>query len=348
MQRMEIRGQHIAPTYLNRNVPRLQILCGSRAKPEMAIEVLKLTGVKHEDIARGKDIGRVRIATGDYRSKLFPSAGKTRILVGETEMGQDAVDITQREYLRASDASRREPTIQIRDGTAGGNNDQYLVKPVLGLGDIVISKGNIGSSGAIEQALGYFRMVVIPSLLRGENPFRTGNGPTSLLQLNQRLELAAFIDGMRKFAAGWESLGGKFTEDGRFLMIQNSPAVVEALEYSAKKLGYPYYAANTFSKESLYGEDASGVMFQLREKYQVFASEMEQLQNAFIAAYAKLKYGVNVLTGMIVESIGAVPGPGFPDRNDKKQMKLQEKGEGDTLVIAAEALVYLSKMKPPE
>jgi len=340
---IEIRGQHIAPVYLERKIPRLQILCGSRLKPDMAIKVLRLTDVEHEDIVRGKNVGRVRAVSGDYQSKLNPKAGKIRLLVGETLMGMSAVDITGREYIHAALPSNG-PVIQVRAGTAGGNNSEYLVKPVMGLGDIVISKNNIGSAGAIEQALGYFRKVAIKSLLDCKNPFRGGKP----LNATQRRELAEFVDEMKGFAAEWQKVGGTFTEDGRFLIIPNSNSVVAALEHCAGRLGYSYYAANTFSKESLYGEDAAKIMFWLREKYCVLASEMEQLMHAFIAALAKQRYGVRVLSGMIVETIGAVPGPGFPDRKDRKQMALQEKVEGDTLAIAAEALFYLSKIKPPE
>ena len=44
----------------------------------------------------------------------------------------------------------------------------------------------------------------------------------------------------------------------------------------------------------------------------------------FVAALMKARYGVKVLTGMVVAVIGAVPGPGFPDKNNPEQMELQE------------------------
>jgi nucleoside phosphorylase len=233
-------------------------------------------------------------------------------------MGQDAVDIIQREYAYAA---RGEPVIQIRAGTAGGLNTRNLYPPIMKLGDMVIVDRNIGRSGAIEQALGYFAKVIPDE--------------------NSAKELELFLKEAEKY-------GIVPAFGGRFYANKNDRVVTAALEQSAKGLKYRYYIGANFTKESLNAESVDDVFLSLREKENVLVSEMEQLTNAFTAAFTRIRYGVSILTGMIVESIGGVPGPGFPDRNDKKQMKLQEKVEGDTLLIAAESLVYLAKMKPPE
>ena len=312
---MQLRGQHIAPVYLDRKVPRLQILCGSRLKPEMAVKTLRLANVRHEDILNGKRVGRVDIISGDYRYENEFAGGKVRILVGETQMGLDAVDIIQREYIHAADGS---PVVQIRAGTCGGNNSKDLEEPVMKLGDIVIARMNIGSSGAIMQSLGYF-----PKIIPNRNSKKARD----------------------TFLAQWAALGGSVTSDGRFLRMPNDGAVVLALANAAKHFQYSYHIAANFSKESLYGEDAAKIMFDLRKSENVLCSEMEQLQNAYIAAIAKAKHNIHVLTGMVVAVIGAIPGPGFPDRNDKAQMKLQETTEENTLRIAADALARFSKRK---
>ncbi|MBM3228810.1 nucleoside phosphorylase [Candidatus Parvarchaeota archaeon] len=311
-----IRGQHIAPTFLNTRLPRYQILGGARSKPLMIEQALGLTNVVREDAKDGKEVGRVRIITGDYNYEIEGRKGTLRIAGGETLMGMSACDMTQREFAAAAQGVEEGKNVcQIRSGTSGGNNTMTLEPPVMGLGDIVISDQNIGSCGAIEQALGYFRQIL---------PARAGT------------------DDLKKFVSQWEALGGSFTKDGRFLIMKNSPAVTTALQDAAKGLGYKHHVASTFSKESLYGEDAQEIMFMLREKYNVLASEMEQLLNAFIAAYSKAKYEANILTGMVVAVIGAVPGPGFPDKNNKKEMAKQEETEVRAVKIAADALVRLS------
>ena len=128
------------------------------------------------------------------------------------------------------------------------------------------------------------------------------------------------------------------TPDGRFLEMSNQATLTFALEKSAEHLGYKYYKGNSFSKDSLYGEGAEEIMLSLREKNGVLASEMEQLVNAFLMNVIKAKYHVEVYSAMVLAVIGAVPGPGFPEKSDKKQMKLQEETEEKALRIAALAM----------
>ncbi len=312
---MQIRGQHIAPVFRNTMIPRLQILCGSRLKPEMAIDSLKLKNVIHEDIVDGKRVGRVSIVSGDYEFKRDKKNGVIRLTVGETQMGLDAVDIIQREYAYCADGT---PVVQIRSGTSGGMNTRDLDAPVMDLGDIVIARTNIGRSGALEQSLGYF--------------------PKIIPDVDSARELADFIKML-------EQLNIRITSDGRFYEVKNDVIVVKALENAAKGLGYKYLTGKNFSKESLNAEGAEGLMLRLREKDGVLISEMEQLQNAYIAAFTWAKYNVKVLSGMVVAVIGAVPGPGFPDPKNKVQMKLQEDTENKALLISAEALADLSRLK---
>lgn len=311
--KMEIRGQHIAPVFLNKTIPRFQILGGSRLNPEMAIEALKLTNVKREDIVRGKRVGRVSVVTGDYHFRRHGEKGTIRLVAGETEMAFGADDITTREYAYSAED---EPVVQVRRGTAGGMNTRNLDAPEMKLGDIVIADRSIGSSGAIFQSMGYFPKVVIDMEAIGE---------------------------AQRFVAEWQKLGGTVTADGRFLVMKNDPIVVQALCEAAGKLRFDYHVGGAFSKESLYGEGSEELMLALREKEGVLATEMEQLQNAYIAAVMRAKHDVRILTGMVVAVIGAVPGAGFPDRNDKQQMKLQEKTEENALKIAAEAMVSIAK-----
>ena len=306
--KMDIRGQHTAPVYLGNKISRFQIVGGSRLKPSMAIKALGLTNPLFEDIQCGKDIGRVRLVTGDFNYNKGDPTKTIRITFAETGMGMASSDIIMRELVYAADAM---PVVQIRCGTAGGMNSKNMSEPVMRLGDIVIAENNIGSSSTIFQAMGYFPKV-IPDRL-------------------SKKELDAFLK-------AWYDLGGRITPDGRFLEMANQATLTFALEQAAKHLGYKYYKGNSFSKDSLYGEGAEELMLSLRENNGVLASEMEQLVNAFLMNLIKARYKVEVYSSMVLAVIGAVPGAGFPDKSDKKQMNLQEETEEKALRIAALAM----------
>jgi len=305
---IELRGQHIAPVFLDRRISRFQIVGGSRLKPNMAIKALGLTNPVVEDINCGEEIGRIRLVTGDFNYNKSDPNKTIRITFAETGMGMATSDIIMRELAYSADGT---PVVQIRAGTAGGMNSRNLDEPVLRLGDLVIAESNIGSSNTIFQAMGYFPKVI---------PDR-----------QSKKELAKFLN-------EWYALRGKVTPDGRFLQMDNQYTLTFALEKSAEHLGYPYYKGNSFSKDCLYGEDAEEIMLSLREKNGVLASEMEQLVNAFLMNVIKAKYKVALYSAMVLAVIGAVPGPGFPDKKDKAQMKLQEETEEKALRIAALAM----------
>lgn len=310
-------GQHTAPIFLKVPVSRWQLLGGSRSKPEMAEEVLQLRNSKRLDLVESdgkqREVGRVKAIEGDFSFSIDSQKGAIRILVAETQMGMSAVDINQREFLYSAEG---EPVVQIRVGTCGGLNTRKLEYPVLGMGDVIIADRNLGSSGAIMQQLGYFPKIMPDS---GAND-----------------ELALFLN-------KWRGLGGELASDGRFLSIKNHPQVTLALQQAADLLGAKFYVGGSFAKESLYAEGAEEMMLQLREREGVLASEMEQLQNAFLAALARAKQGINAMSGMVLAAIGAVPGPGFPSPDDRAALKTQEETEAKTLQIGAGALALLSR-----
>jgi len=330
MKQFPIIGQHTSAVLLGKKMPKYQILCGSRLKPEMAIKTLKLSGVQHEDIMDGKQVGRVSIVTGKYRFDLGGHIKYIEILIGETGMGQSSVDITQAEFLSVASG---EPVVQIRAGTAGGINsdkDQKIAKrPFLDLGDLVVADENIGHSGAIEQRLGYFRKVT-PNTM----PQLGFVNPISDQEVKKEVE--AFLVKAYKY-------GLKPTLDGRFLRNMNDKLVTKALVDAAGNLGLDVSQGANFTKESLNGEASEEFMAMLRKRYGIMVSEMEQLTNAFLAKLARVEHGIKAYSGMIVAVIGAVPGHGFPDPNNREQMRKQEMAEEQTLKIAAEALVKIHK-----
>jgi uridine phosphorylase len=310
-----IRGKHVAPVILKRPVSRWQLVGGSRLRVEEAIEHLKLNNLERLDVivedGKKREVGRVKVVEGYYYYPYDKNTYGVRLLVAETQMGMPAVDIVARELIFAA---KKEPVVQIRVGTCGGINTQELDHPILGIGDLVIAQKVIGSSGAIMQQMGYFPSILNPN--------------------EDKKDLFKFID-------NWQRLGGEFALDGKFLALRNDLVVVSALRNAADRLVFSYHVGNAFSKESLYAEGQEELMIELRKKENVLITEMEQLQHAFLAHFAKAKYGLRVFTGMIAAVIGAVPGEGFP--TDKKGFEKQQEAERQALKVGALALGFLHK-----
>ena len=320
MQCMEIQGKHTAAALKELNLPRFQINVGDRNRVERALHVLKLGNAVLLDVDNGKLVGRKTMAAGDYTFTVKNGNGgkweqKIRILIVETGMGMPSLQIIQEEMIKHAESV---PIVQVRVGTAGGVNSEGVGEPVLKRGDLVCASFNVGKSLALEQKLGFFQKYTFDSEGREE---------------------------LFRFAEKLEKLGIGFCTSMRFLKNENDPYVVAAIAESAKSLRYTCHVGGTFSKSSLWAEDKKGLMFSLREEEGVIATEMEQLENAFLAAYTGLKHGVPVLTGMVAALTGAKPGDGFAT-NKKEELEV-EVAVDRALQVAADAMARIF-LKPGE
>ncbi len=235
------------------------------------------------------------------------------ITIAETQMGCPATQIILRELMYHSretgydffGKSIRAPGMQvIRAGTSAGVNSFNPEEMQVEIGDILIGTDSYGSVGA-------------------------------LIQSNLRILGFANVDIAKNYAKAIEQLKALTTShDHAHFKTSCSWAMVQNLEGAAQELGFETKTGANFTKDSLYAEMSEETFAELRDKYGVISTEMEQLVIDMVAHDFR-QAGVHANTGLILAAIGAIPGKSFPETKEEKQAATN--AEGNILKIAARA-----------
>ncbi len=325
MSKVEYLGKHTTISHLKKPewqkvpylkdngglLPPLIIAVGDARRAERAVRVLNLRDVtplhEHGERLLGL-VGRGRV---DMLIGCFELSKKTiPLLIVETQMGMPATEIILREVFSHSSPEYRSAGTKIsaggiyviRAGTAGGINMPDGSGTKIEIGDIVNASFSIGWSGALIESLA---------------------------------GLDFFSDEVKKkFKKRWDELGLSWTNDGRFPLAQCSKELVNAINKASKDLGVHTVAGGNFSKDSLYAEIDTGQFIELRKKYNVMSTEMEQTALLKLCAEFKEKK-VRVESGLVSGIIGVLPDSFAEGKKIEEKMKRVEE---DTLKVAAHAL----------
>lgn len=328
MSKLEYLGRHTTISHLKKpewqNIPYLKdndgalppliIAVGDARRAARAVSVLKLQNVipLHEHGERLLGLvgrGRVDMLIGSFElnKKAVP------LLIVETQMGMPATEIILREVLAHSSPEYKFDgagidaggIYVIRAGTAGGINMPDGSGNKIELGDIVNASFSIGWSGALIESMA-------------------------------GLELFSDEVG-RKFKKRWENLGLSWTDDGRFPLAQCSKNVVDAINKAGQDLGARMVTGGNFSKDSLYAEIDVDQFVELRKRYNVMSTEMEQTALLKLCAEFREKK-LNVNGGLVSGIIGVLPDSFADGKEIEEKMKRVEE---DTLKVAAHALWHI-------
>lgn len=290
--------------YLKENnglLPSLIIAAGDSRRVTKAVQFLGLKNVVnlHEEGERllgPVGRGRVDLIIGEF----VHLEKRVPITIVETQMGMPATEIVLKEVFAHCDKNE---IYVIRVGTAGGINLRDGSGVNVGIGSIINAEFNIGFSGAIIESLAGldFFDKKTPELFRKK----------------------------------WTASGGLFTADGKFPMAKNSVSLIEAIDAAAEELHVKSIRAGNFSKDSLYAEMDEDSFIELRKKYNVISTEMEQIVISKLSQELA-SCGINIHTGLVSGIIGTLPGESFT--SNKKQAIQAEKAEETILKIAAIAL----------
>lgn len=299
--------------YLNENeghLPPFIIAVGDRRRVEYACSTLNLKNTirlhnEGEQLLGLKGRGRVDMAIGEFsfEKKSIP------ILITETQMGMPSTEIilkeiifhTKTKYSFNATNIETDACNLIRVGTAGGINSDN--ESIISIGDIVNSSFSVGWAGTILESLGG-------------------------LNFSDKETINRF---MRK----WKDLGLSFTDDNKFPLAKNSKILISNIKKGCDWLGINSHIGGNFSKDSLYAEIDDKVFVNLRNKYNILSTEMEQIVIAKVAAES-CKQGFKVNTGLISAIIGLIPGESFALA--EKHKKIICKVEENSIKAAALAL----------
>ncbi len=328
MAKIEYLGKHATISHLKKPewqkvpylkdndgaLPPLIIAVGDARRAARAVGVLNLQNVaplhEHGEKLLGlTGRGRVDMLIGSFEldKKAIP------LLIVETQMGMSATEIILREVLAhcspeykfAGTNIKTDGIYVIRAGTAGGINMADGSGAVIKLGDIVNASFSIGWSGAVIESLA---------------------------------GLDFFSDEVRsKFKKRWDELGLSWTDDGRFPLAQCSKELVNAINTVSKDLGVRIVTGGNFSKDSLYAEIGAAQFFELREKYNIMSTEMEQTALLKLCAEFKEK-GISVHGGLVSGILGILPESFAEGKDAEDKMK---RAEEDALKVAAHALWHI-------
>ena len=294
-------------------LPPLVIAVGDARRAARAKEILGLKDTvalheKGEELIGLQGRGRNDIYIGKYshNNRSVP------IVIVETQMGMPATEIIMREvlahcslrYNMGEDLGKidSDAIYVIRVGTAGGINDPDKGDKIK-VGDIVNATFNIGWSGTLIESM-------------------------SGLDYSSDKILAAF-------KKKWMESGGSFTKDNRFPQASCSADLVGSIDWAAKELGIKSVQGGNFSKDSLYAELDDNAFIELRKKYNIMSTEMEQMAIHKVAADFK-DLEILVKTGLVSGIVGVLPGESFSTNLSLKET--QEKTEEYSLKVAACAL----------
>jgi len=311
---MRLVGKHTPASEKGFMLPAYQILSGSEGRVRESPGILNLRNVK---IHRG---ARATLVIGRYRPLNGRKEDEIELAVMPHGMGQSSAEIYSREYI-AYGKKLEFPgipypiMIQMRAGTAGGINGKSHDRPDLHIGDLVVTESNVsGFSSVLSESNGIFHPI---------------------WQNNQSQKNAV------EFLNYWKSLGGSHTNDGRYLLMDNSRLVMEETLKTAERLGYTAIAGNTLTKDSLYSEGYGHVMEDLYQRYGVRASSMEGTILSYHAAKSWVEDKVKIFYGEVLNIIGALPGEGFPE--NRRQEKKANEGNTAAMIVAAETIASLHR-----
>ena len=298
-------------------LPPLIIAVGDSRRVTKAHSALQLKNilVLHEESERllgltGK--GRVDLIIGEFTHKKR----SVPLLLVETQMGMPATDIILREVLSHCHVQynfgrskiKTDAINIVRVGTAGGINSRRKGSKKLSIGDIVNAEFSLGWAGAILQSMAGLDY-------SSKNIYRI-------------------------FKKKWLESGNSFTKDGRFPLMENSKELVDSISSALKELGCPSHRGGNFSKDSLYAEIDTDSFLELRDKYNVLSTEMEQMVLGKLAGDFR-KAGLKLNTGLVSGIIGVLPDESFSDKDEHRA--LIEKVEENSLMAAAIALWRIAK-----
>ena len=301
IERPEYLGKHTCVAHLKpahiKKIPYLKdnqgalppfiLAMGDARRLELACQVLKLTNIvrlhqKTEKLIGLTGRGRVDVILGTYthKKKSIP------LLLVETQMGMPANEIIMREVL--AHASNKyvfqgkmivtDGINVIRVGTAGGINASDGQAPTIRVGDMVNAVFSMGWAGTLLESLGGINY--------------------------------ASPEVTHRFAERWKKLGFDFTEDNKFPRAKSASTLVDAVDKAGQELRVTTYRGGNFSKDSLYAELNDQAFVELREKYNVMSTEMEQMAVAKVAGDFE-QHGVRVNAGLVSGVIGVIPGASF-------------------------------------
>lgn len=326
----EYLGRHTTISYLtesdwkkipylsenNGGLPPFVIAVGDARRIKRACEILELKNIiklheEGEKLIGRKGRGRVDTILGlyTYKDRTIP------IMIVETQMGMASTEIILREVLAhcSPTYSVGKQTIDakgiyvIRAGTAGGINSENKDQEKVVLGDMINASFNIGWTGTI---------------LESEGGLDYPSGRTNKL-----------------FRKRWLEKGHIFTDDNVFPRTINSHVLVDAINNASKELGLRAIEGGNFSKDSLYAEIDIDAFVELRTKYNVMSTEMEQMIIAKLASDFKAS-GIEVHAGLVSGIIGVLPSASFESGCEHEAAI--KKVEEDTLRVAANALWNVS------
>lgn len=301
-------------------IPPFVIAVGDSRRVTNAVKSLKLKDVVnlHEEGEKRfgvKGRGRVDITLGTFTS----GSEKLPIAIVETQMGMPATEINLREVLSHCSPvyrfKKRAISVGgiyvIRVGTAGGINDGRKGEQKIAVGDIINGAFSIGWSGTLIESIAGLDF----------------SDPVTI----------------KSFKTRWIGAGNHFTDDGRYPLADSSRELVDSIQDTAIGMGLRIHKGGNFSKDSLYAEIDDNAFVELRRKYNVMSTEMEQMAIAKLRGDFAVR-GIKLHIGLISGVIGLLPGASFS--TDEKNTKAIEKVEDDSLKIAAHALwniVYSKK-----
>ncbi len=303
--------------YLKENdgaLPPFVIAVGDSRRAEKACKILNLKCVVHlhregERLLGISGRGRIDLIIGQFthKDKSIP------ILLVETQMGMPATEINLREVVAhcSPDYHFSHNRIQtdgidlIRVGTAGGINGRTGESLVVG--DIVNGTFSIGWAGTLIESLA---------------DLDYGSGKT-----------------IENFRGEWKDRGGHFTPDNKYPAAESSHRIIEAINSAATEIGVRSLKGGNFSKDSLYAEIDEEAFTELRDKYGVMSTEMEQMAIAKLSTdFAQI--GIELHAGLVSGIIGLIPGGSFAEEKDHDKIKRVEE---DSLKVAATALWNLAQ-----
>ena len=131
------------------------------------------------------------------------------------------------------------------------------------------------------------------------------------------------------------------SSDLKNFRTSTSRRLLLALQVSADSLGIRNFVGPNVSKDSLYAEMSEETFANLRDKYGIIGTEMEQLAIDALCSGFKKKSNIEVHSGLVSAVVGTVPGKSFAE--SEEEIKLAELAEVNIMKVAADALHGIAK-----
>jgi uridine phosphorylase len=320
-------GVHTVLGHLNKPIPPFIIAVGDRRRVWKAGKILRLNNyLLLDEYARKKNedkAGRVAVGIGVFEKDGF----SLPLCVFETQMGCSATQINLREaiyyasltksgdgYLYKYDGKtiKSDGIYVVRVGTAAGVNSHDPRKEEIEIGDIAIATSSFGCIGAVIQST--LKKIHFLSDIR-----------ESIEKIPLEMRAAKILS---------------LSKDLECIETFCSLSLISAIRQAASTISSRYHLGPNFSKDSLYAELGEEGFAELRDRYDVISTEMEQVVINVLAGEFR-QAGINVQSGLVSAIIGAIPGKSFPETEIEKQAAFL--AERDSMIIAALALHSIAK-----